>query len=269
MNYDGEQTITPKEWAITIVVVMVMASISVLIYPSVRDHMMAGLLKYQRAVKTTDATEFSYAQKTQVGDVLGYGELTPTSAVTFPELTQKYAAVSRIHEHWTMHEYTTENCTGTGESEVCTSEIHYYWSWDWDGEEDAITPAFLFLGAKFPSNRIDISPFETVSLNSHTLSPQYQSPSGTYIYVTGDDRYYFVDIPLSVKGTMFVNFGQTTTNPENTGGQLEFSRGQTIDDVVAYRKNMMQTDEILYFALVITFGVAIYLILAYEVLDIE
>lgn len=264
-GYDDSE-ITPKEWLIEIVVLMISIGIAMLFEPAVRDSLLKDVTRYQHALPITSQEQFSYAQETHVGDVLGYGQLMPTLPVTMPELTAPYAYVSRNHEHYTMHMYTTESCTGSGESEVCTTEVHYYWTWDFTHAETKGTDAYQFLGVKFPAAQINISP--NWQLGDAGIQPDYHSKSG-YIYQSGDDRYYFTVIPMSVTGTIYVKFADKSYNPNNPKAALDFYVNQTPDQIVAARKHMMNVSLTFYFIIVVLLFSGVYLFVAYEVLDIE
>lgn len=266
-EYDGDDAITPKEWLIEIAVLLLSIGVAMLFEPMVRDNLLKDITRYQHALPITTQEQFGYAQETQVGDVLGYGQLMPTLPVTMPELTAPYAVVSRNHEHYTMHTYYTESCSGSGDSEVCTTQVHYYWSWDYTHSEVKGTDAYQFLGVKFPSERINISP--TWQLGGAGIQPSYKPTDGGYVYEGSDDRYYFTVVPMSVTGTIYVTFADQSYNPNNHKAPLDFYVNQTPDQIVAARKHMMDVSLVFYFVIVLLLFSGTYLYVAYEILDIE
>lgn len=268
-NYYRSQneTITPKEWLIEAAVLMVSVALALFFQPILRDSLLKDLTRYERALPITTQEQFEYAQETHVGDVLGYGTLSPTLPVTMPELTVPYAVVNRVHEHYTMHVYYTESCTGSGDSRVCTTEMHTYWSWDYTFSESKSTDGYQFLGVKFPASHINISP--VWHLQGNLIQPSYKPTADGYVYQGSDDRYYFDVVPMQVNGTIYVNFAEQAYNPANHNRPLDFYVNQTPEQIVAARKHMMNVWMVLYFIAFITILSGVYLVLAYEVLDIE
>lgn len=266
-NEDGYEEITPKEWLIEIAILLLSIGVAMFFEPMVRDGLLKDVTRYQRALPITSQEQFGYAQETHVGDVLGYGDLMPTTPVTMPELTAPYAVVSRNHEHYTLHIYYTEDCSGSGDSRVCTMQMHEYWSWDFVGSERVGTDAYQFLGVKFAADHVGIGP--DWRLGGNMIQPSYKPTDGGFVYQGKDDRYYFMVVPMKVTGTIYVNFGDTYTNPGHPDRPLTFYVNQTPDQIVAARKHMMQVSLVTYFIIVVLLFSGIYLFVAYEFLDIE
>lgn len=268
---DGYEEITPKEWAISGVVALLALTFAILFYPFVRDAMLLDLNTYQTAAKLTDSQQFSYAKQTNLGNVLGYGNLVADQGVNFPELLQKYGMVSKIQERYTEHSYIT--CSSTNKDGECTSyTTHYYYTWDYDGEADLSSPTFSFLGVSFPFSQLSISPNEIIPLNKDTFqSSMMANVNDDHLYQSnsfwpsvGDLRWYYEELPLQTTGTLFVQFVDKPTLK-----QFSYYQNKTIQQVIDDKKQLITTYTILYYVFIVVGITGIFLFLAYEVLDIE
>jgi hypothetical protein len=262
------ENITTKEYLIGIAVFMVSVAIAFFGYPVVRDGLLYEYKSYQNAIKLTDATQFSYAKNTQVGNIMGYGELIADEEQTIPELLNKYGGITKVKEEYNQHQYTTCTTDSNG-NETCTT--HIYYSWDYDGSSTVISPTFTFLGVVFNINQLDITPNINLKLNKDTFSQDYikNVKYERYLYKedkywesVGDVRWYYEVFQIKTTGTLYTKFLNKMNN-------ANFYENMNFEQVLEQKENWNKVVSVLYFLLVIVFIVGIYFYLAYAVLEIE
>lgn len=269
------QNISPKEWVISIIVALLALAAGILIEPAIKDGMLNEIKTYQQALQVNnDPTMFQYAQRTGVGNVLAYGEFSADQPATIPELTQSYAMILRVDQHYTMHTRTV--CSGSGKNQHCSTQIYY--EWDRVGSQGWASASFSFLGVVFQLAQIDVQPIYRLELSDKTMSAamagrytdSYLYEQGGIFGPSGDDRSYYEILPINFAGTVFVRFlNDQITNPTNKNTQFHVSIDQTPAQVIQGKKDGLIVFDIIYYTVWLIVVVGIYLIWAFNYAEIE
>lgn len=265
------EEITPKEWLISIIVAILSVALAIIFYAPVRDNMNKELRRYQSAIQINDATQFSYSQKTSVGDVLGFGELVASEPVTFPELINSYAVVSKNQERYTEHE--RQVCNGYDKKGDCTGyHTEYYYTWDSNGSQVLISNTFTFLGVTFGKDDVSgIGDFNEMVLDASTYADLSNVVSSKYEYQTkrfwganvGDLRWYYKYLPVKTSGTLFAHFFVDNKEKHN------YFYTQTPDDVISSLIQKQKIFTFFWFFFWIALPVGAYLLIAYDYIEID
>lgn len=221
--------ITKREILLGIGIFTAVTVISILIASSIRQSWESHYIAIEQALKVTQENEFSYAIKTNVGNILAYGSIKATEPQTYPDIKGQYAIIGRETERYTMH--TRVESYSCGKS-TCTRVVTYY-TWDNVGSDYHKSPAYTVLGktlniCELKTSRLDLSNY-TGGLKR----------SGDYIYKdgsawagVGDIRYYYESVPVETIGNVFLRaFGDRITDPFGKKC-IEVHPGQTIEQRV-------------------------------------
>ncbi len=267
-NYGS--SLTKKEIWIGLGVLALSLAIAFFIEPFVKDNLLKEIKTYNLALQITDPIQFQYADKTQVGNVLAYGEMDADSPASFPELKQGFAMISKIKEEYTMH--TRIVCTGSGNSQHCTTET--YWSWDQVDHENLASGTFTFLGKRFNFSDLDIPLVGVLPLNADTMydltrvEDNYKYDAGLF-GGNGDTRYYYKVTPLKFNATMFVRFYDGKASNPSGKGQIKIFYEKPIAQVIQEKKNGLIIFDWLWFIGWTVILTASYFWYAYSIIDIE
>lgn len=195
-------------------VVLVLAILlGMLIEPIFTRKMEKRIETFDQALKLTDPEQFNYAAKTNVGNVLAYGELVALEPVKIEELVLEYGAISKVDERYTRHTRTV--CNSYDKKGSCTSwrtEVYYTWDhWDTD---TFIGSNFIFLGRKTTPYEISIPIPTRLSLTDEIVNQKFSGKySVWYLYENnmfwsseGDHRYYYHILPTKSNVSIFFRF---------------------------------------------------------------
>lgn len=270
------ENISPKEWLISIVVVIFTFCIGILINPYITDSMFDNIRIMQQALQIdNDSNQFQYAHQTNIGNVLAYGEMKALSPVGFPELINKYALVEKITEKYTQH--TRQVCNGYDKDGDCTGyRTEIYYEWDTYRRDVNVSSSFDFLGVELSNLYLDTQYF--VELSAQTVSPEYLSrvswgrlyQDNDFWSSEGDLRYYYKYLPTTFKATTFIRFLDNKMYNPNSPNELiqvfyEKNRNESIVDL----QSKIKTFNILYYLGLIILIVGGYFIWAYNFVEIE
>ncbi|MED3562384.1 hypothetical protein [Bacillus xiapuensis] len=168
--------ITLREILISIVIVLVMVGLGFFLAESIHDTVTSDNEKYFKALKVDNNPDlFDYAIRTDVGDMLSYGQFKANEPVSDRLIKGKYYSINKTEEHYTMHTRTVTYKCG---KHTCT-RTEVYWTWDYVGEEDFNTKTFTYLGREFNYNKIHFYNYEyydTVQTSSHVRFKIYIIP---------------------------------------------------------------------------------------------
>lgn len=182
---------TFREILVSVVIALLMLGLGFFIAESIRDKVSSDNEKYFKALKINNQAElFDYAIRTEVGDVLSFGQFKANQPISDRLIKGKYFAINKTEEHYTMHTRTVSYKCG---KHTC-HRTETYWTWDEVGNEKFTTKTFSFLGRNFNYNLIDFHNYD------------YIDTVKTSSYV----RFKFDGIPLEFKGTLFSNTKNNT-----------------------------------------------------------
>jgi len=270
--------ISLKEFLISVVVVILALAFAIFINPFLTDSMYDELGKMRTALQVDDdTTMFQYAHKTEVGNVLSYGQLTAVVPVGVPELSGTYGLVQRVTERYTMH--TRQVCNSYDKDGHCESyRTEVYYTWDTYRRDETVADQFMYLGEQFPSSILGISWQDKVHLDKNTVSQSYVGwIRGSYLYQNGDWwesegdlRYYYLTLPSQFYATMFVRFfNGGISNPANPHQKIDIYYEQGIAASIAYYERSITVFNVVYYIIVIVFIAGGYYYWAYRFGDVE
>lgn len=282
------QNISKKEWWIGLVVALFALSVATLFEPTLKDGLLKDIRTYQQALQiNNDPKMYTYAQTTNVGNVLAYGNLTALDPVSIPELKQTYGAILKVKEHYTMHtrevckEYAPSSNNGTPSADAgkCIRwETEEYWTWDTVGSWLSTSSQFNFLGVTFSHNQLELPQGQFLTLDSSTVSSAYDGLYDSYDLYTsslfgvldGNDRYYFKVVPISFACTIFSKFvGDTISDPITGSTVLRVQDGMTPAQIIEKKKADLIFFDVAYFSIWVLLCVGIWYWISYEILDLQ
>jgi hypothetical protein len=176
--------ITIREKLVSIVIVLLMIGLGFFIAESIHDKVSSDNEKYYKALKVNNNPDlFDYAIRTQVGDMLSYGQFKANDPVSDSLIKGKYFYIDKAEEHYTMHTRVVSYKCG---KHTCHRTEHY-WTWDKYGEQQFNTKTFTYLGRKFNYNKVNF------------YNDQYYDTVNTGFHV----RFKFYVIPKEFNGTLY------------------------------------------------------------------
>lgn len=267
------ETITRREWIISIIVVCAVLALAVVIEPVFKDQMLTEIRTYERALKVdNDAHTFVYAQKTNVGDVLAIGEMKALEPQSITELVNQYGMIQKVKEHYTEHarQVFHTSCTGSGKNKSCytyyTTEIYY--TWDFVQSWESYSQKFEYLGVTFSLAQLDLTPVTRIELSDSTMSPNYVGYydrdnlyAESFLGVpTGNDRYYFVELPITFAATILVRFTNDKSSDPFTGQEkLHVNTSQSPAQIIQSKKDGLDRFDVFYYGIIILLVILVYL----------
>lgn len=277
------ENITKKEIWIGIAVTLIVLALAVFVEPFLKDGMMKEIRLYQDALRVNnDAKMFSYAQKTNVGNVLAFGNIEALQPQKIDELLQSYVAITKVKEHYTMHtrQVSHESCSGSGKNRTCTTyyTTEYYWTWDAVQEWNWVSPNYKFLDVEFQYDQLQLPNYYFLNLDETTINQKYVGfYDNQHLYEqsflgrpSGDDRYYFTVLPIKFSTTIFVKFiGDTSINPIGNSKNFPVLAGQTPDQIIQAKKNNLVLFDWFYYIVILLLTVGVWLYLAENVINIQ
>lgn len=197
---------TFREILISIIIALLMVGLGFFIAESIQDKVTSGNEKYFKAFKVEDKNLFDYAIRTQVGDILSYGEIKANEPVSDDLIKGKYFAIDKREEHYTMHTRTVSYKCG----KLTCYRTETYWTWDEIGRKQSNTKTFTYLGKKFDYDKVNFNNYikiDTVNAGYHV-------------------RFIFYAIPEQFKGTLY------SKAKDGTIYNNELYSGKKIKDVI-------------------------------------
>lgn len=268
--------ISKKEFWLGIAVALIALAVAVFFEPAIKDGMLKNIQTYEQALRVdNDSKVFAYAQKTNVGNVLAFGDFEALQPQSIPELQGSYAVILKVKEHYTMH--TRQNCsTDSKGNETCTTETYYSWDtvkrWHWESQD------YSFLEVKFQAAKLELPEAQRIFLDDKTMSANLKGfydqwnlyEQQFFGQPSGDDRYYFEALPLKFAGTMFVRFlNDEAVEPISGAAQIPIYASMTPAQVIQRKKDDLIVFDIGYYILSIALIGGLWYWLAYSKLDIE
>lgn len=257
--------VSKKEWLIGAIVILVVIGLSIIF----ENHNVDYIRDFQAALRINDATKFSYAEKTKIGNVLAYGNMHGNERVSFPELRHSYSYLRKVEQEYTMHtrQVAHETCSGTGSNKTCvttyTTEIYY--SWDFNGDQIKQTGSYTFLGVVFNYDQIDLPNALGLEMNDETVSDYYKKDiKGGYIYDEDDSdiRWHYEYLPIDFASTVFTGFFVDRAT------HIEVFYETTPDQVIEAKQAYAKTMSAVYYSAIIVLSVIVYLFVATVWLDL-
>lgn len=264
------ENISPKEFLISIIVVLVALSIAIFINPFIKDKMLDDVRTYQKALQVeNDASMFQYAKQTQVGNVFAFGEMSSVTPMSIPELVNPYSIIEKVTERYTQHQRYV--CDSHDKDGNCTSG-HYetYYTWDTYGRDTYISNEFDFLGVRFQNAQLDLKAKDVLKLSADTVSVSYMNlVHSNYIYKEdnwfdseGDLRFYYKTLPIKFYASLFTRFDGATP----TAKVYCF---MTRSDVLNHKEQSIHNFDIVYYLVCLLVVGGVYYAWAYQYGDVE
>lgn len=268
------ENISKKEWILGIASLFIVVGLAIALKRPIENNFLEKIKTYEQSLKVKDDSDmFIYAHKTNVGNVLAYGEFVALQPQSIPELINKYAIIEKRLEEYNMH--TREVCTSDGEGHTtCHTEIYY--EWDYEGSKWYNTSNYQFLTYIFLTNELSSPPLSIQKLSEETVNQQFlKKVSGLYLYPNGigsylgNQRYQYRIIPKKFMGSMFIRFfNDSISNPINPKSKIEIFYEKNIDEVLILQNNNAIAFNILYYIFFILIGMGIYFFVAYNIFEI-
>lgn len=262
--------ITPKEILLGVIVILVVISTSIFLYPAIMAKSLDSIRDNEKSLKTNNPVEFSYAMRTRVGNVLAYGEITANNPQSLPELVKKYSYIEKVTEKYTLH--TRLVCSSYDKNDSCISwRTEIYYTWDTYHIDRLISDDFTFLDVDFSSDQLNLPGGISLPLSSETISSDFvNKASEWYLYEDGDMfagvgdlRYYYEILPQTFNATVFASF---FSEHSNYGVVYYETTPETVINNIEYHHNLMN---VLYYGMWILLGGSIYIFIAYYYIDIR
>jgi hypothetical protein len=176
--------ITFREILVSIVIVLLMIGLGFFIAESIHDKVFSDNEKYFKALKVNNNPDlFDYAIRTQVGDMVSYGQFKANDPVSDSLIKGEYFYIDKVEEHYRMHTRVVSYKCG---KHTCT-RTETYWTWDKVDENWSNTKTFTYLGRKF---NYDVVNF---------YNDQYYDTVNSGFHV----RFKFYVIPTKFDGTLY------------------------------------------------------------------
>lgn len=272
------EEISPKEWAISAIVILLTVAFGVFFNPFLTDRMFDEVRSMEQAYQIDGSPEqFQYLYKTAIGNVLAYGQMTTSTPVSAPELIGTFSVVERVSEHYTMH--TRQVCTSSNGKTTCRTET--YWTWDVRARDWAVPATMTFSGVEFKSEHLALDAWQRYDVTAAEVKPEYASKvkdgmiyynAGTGLFGLwgwGDDRYIYYVTPLVFNATMYVKFDGNYTSPTEPNNKINVYFNQTRDVVIKDKRQDIVVFNIFYYAILAVLIVGIYYYWAYSYGDVE
>lgn len=199
--------------------------------------------KYHIAITANKADQFNYDVDSKQGLVLSHGDFKTKTGTKFDEMTKDFTYVDKVHEHYTMHTYTT--CSG--KPTVCTT--HTYWSWDRNGDEEKFAAKTSYLGRDYSTDTFGyhnlVTKLDACSVTQIGKDPGWfgtkhgcqKDWGGEYFYTGNSDRYYYNAVPLTFSASFITDTSNSKLiNPFGGRVSLETkSTDQMVKESMGYK----------------------------------
>lgn len=233
-GYRSQREVTPREILVSIIIVLVVIASGVLLVSTVQNKMEEKNELYYKAVKIDNDMEmFNYAQKTEAGNALSYGEVNAVDLVSLPEINAEFMYLERAKEEYTMHTRTVTTTDSDGKTHTRTET---YYSWDYSGSHVVKSKELSIFGNNYSVSKFKLDNLVQMLKVTNGLfvkSKGFNKLQGGYVYKDSDTRYYYKYIPENLHGNFLVNFKYKTIEPVD-GNRIEINYGtieQRIDSL--------------------------------------
>lgn len=244
--------ITKRELMFSIIIVLIMVFAGLFINNLIENHVSETNEKYYAATQIdANADQFSYGMNTSIGNTLVYGKVTAVDSAALPELSNKYLAIEKTKERYTMHTKTVSHKSG----KTTYYTVETYYTWDTVRTDYSKAKTISFLNANFDASKIDLPDYRSIPLNNNTVSKNYISwIHYGYLYengnTLGDVRYCYSGVPLSFSGTIFANLKSSSIfNVDNNNSRVAFFLDQKPKDIIQNKQNSEGTPTIVFWVL--------------------
>lgn len=149
----GDADITPREIAVSVIIILVMLSLGWLITNGIRQHNRDDYARLDTALKVTTPDIYNHAIQTKIGDIIAYGVMYAAKPITNARISGEYSYIHETEEHYVMKTRIVTyscNCTENGCSTCTRTET--YWEWDEVGWQHWNTPTVIFFGNEYNYN---------------------------------------------------------------------------------------------------------------------
>lgn len=254
MNIGGTE-VTKREFLFSIIIFLIIIAIGIYSVGIIKGKIEEKNERYYKALKINNNTnDFNYAQKTNAGDALIYGNIKAVDTVSIPEVDGDYIYISRNHERYTKH---TRTVTTTVNGKRVT-KLETYWTWDVVGEESYKSKEIEILDNIYGIERFNLEKLVkklNISDNNFIKIQRYKYVKYGYVYSDSHNRYYYSYIPKEVIGNMLVNFSNNTINPI-IGKKIVVEYG-TIEEKLESLKNSVKNTALIIWIVIIVFTLVI------------
>lgn len=179
--------ITKREVLVGVVIVLIMVTLGFFIGTSIHNSVSEGNEKFFKSLKiNNDSNMFDYAIKTEIGDVVSYGEIKANEPVSDSMIDGEYFSIRKIEEHYVMKTRTVTYTDSEGKTKTRTET---YWEWDEVGREHFNTETFTYLEKLFEYDFFKINHYKYKETVKNGL--------------LSDVRYIFYVIPKEFNATLY------------------------------------------------------------------
>ena len=275
------EDISPKERAISAIVILLTVALGVFFKPFLTDRMFDEVRQMERAYQIDgNPDQFQYLYKTAVGNVLAYGQMTTKTPVSSPELVGNFSVVERVSEHYTMH--TREVCTGYDKDGSCKGyRTETYYTWDVTARDWGMPTVMTFSGVDFDASHLALDAWQRFDVTPADVKPEYSGKvqNGMVYYNAGyglfnlwgwgDDRYVYYVTPLTFNATLYIKFDGSYKNPTMPTNKINVYFNQTRDIVLRDKHHGIAVFNVVYYIMLVAIVGGVYYYWAYTEADIE
>lgn len=257
MDFD----ITLREILFSIIILCLVICFGLFINNRIDDYFIKKEEKYNKALKVNNNNElFEYSIKTNVGNLINYGEFEAIDPVKDDWLINSYTAYNKITERYTKHTRTV--CSSCGKTTCCHTETYH--TWDKINNNLHGVSYIKFSGVNFFYSDFTNYPWKTLSISRQTINNGIGYLKDNYIYEKnklfdseGDIRYYYEIIPTHFYGTTFgVAKDNVYKSEDNRGIYID---SDNLENYIKKNKNSRTFWKVLFWVIyLILVGLGIY-----------
>lgn len=139
--------ITKREIIVSVTIIAILMIIGFVISGKILEVELDANEKYNKAIKITDAEQFEYGMRTNIGNAFVYGDLEAVDTVKFPDIEGEYMTASKVTEEYTRHTRMVNDYDEEGKYIGSHEEV--YWTWDVVDSEEKKCKKVIFLEKEF------------------------------------------------------------------------------------------------------------------------
>ena len=228
----GNITITRREVLVCIGVTLILLGIGFMVVTEIQNSINEKNEKYFKALKiNNDIEQFQYAIKTNLGQVMAYGQVEAVDGVKIKDIDGQYFYIKREKEKYTKHTRKVEHTKKVGNTVETYYTTEEYYTWDYVEQEEWKTEKFKFLNVEFDYGTIDFYNIEYL----------------TTIETDSTTRYVYYIIPFEFEGTL------STYITNNTITNNQFFKNKKIEKTIEEKKVEINTTKIIFWVLWVFF----------------
>lgn len=186
-----------REMIFCIVISLVMLIIGFMINDKITSGVIRNNKELDQAIQITESEKFKFALETGKGLSFIYGDMIAINPVSITDIQGEYLYIRKTQYRYTEHSRLVDKCTGSGENEVCRTEIEYYYTWDSRGSDEWHVDEIEFSGVNFKYSDID-------SPSSYHKETIYEHDR-LFGHVVGDLKWEYRVCKPKYTGTLFAN----------------------------------------------------------------